>query len=129
MLSSRPYLLRALYEWIVDSAMTPHILVKADVAGVAVPGSYVKDGQIVLNIAPAAVQGLELGNEFVSFNARFGGSPTDIVVPTEAVLAIYARENGQGMAFPEGAAPESPEPPDAPNPAGSGKRPRLKLVE
>lgn len=116
MTSSRPYMIRALYEWIVDNEYTPHIVVNARADGAQVPQQYVnKDGQIVLNIAPRAVSGLELGNKSVSFNARFGGIPTDIYVPCFAILGIYARENGQGMMFdfeppPDGEGPDDPDP-------------------
>lgn len=97
--SSRPYLLRALYEWIVDNNCTPHVIVDATLEGVEVPTQYVKDGQIVLNLSPSAVIELQLADDCVSFNGRFGGRPTDIFIPMSAVLGIYARENGQGMAF------------------------------
>jgi stringent starvation protein B len=97
--SSRPYLLRALYEWIVDNDCTPHIIVDAERPGVDVPQEYVKDGQIVLNLSPTAVIELQLGDDCVSFNGRFGGRPVDVFIPVAAVLGIYARENGQGMAF------------------------------
>lgn len=111
MTSSRPYLIRALYEWIVDNEFTPHIAVDAHASNVQVPQQYVnKDGQIVLNVAPHAVSELEMGNKAVSFNARFGGIPTDIYVPCHAILGIYARENGQGMMFEREAEPD-PEPP------------------
>jgi len=101
MTSSRPYLIRALYEWIVDNGLTPHLLVDATRPGVEVPQAYVDDGRIVLNIAPLAVHGLALGNERIEFDARFRGVPHHVVVPPAAVLAIYARENGQGMLFGE----------------------------
>jgi len=97
--SSRPYIIRAIYEWIVDNACTPHLLVDAGVEGVDVPQAYVSDGQIVLNISPSAVVGLEMTNESVFFNGRFGGVATDILVPIGGILGIYARENGQGMIF------------------------------
>ncbi|SDI41778.1 stringent starvation protein B [Ferrimonas sediminum] len=96
----RPYLLRALYEWLVDNDLTPHLAVNAELPGVQVPTQYVQDGQIVLNIAPHAVGNLQLGNDDVSFNARFGGQPQAIVVPLYACEAIYARENGAGTLFP-----------------------------
>lgn len=101
MTSHRPYLLRALYEWIADNGMTPHILVDATHAGVRVPAHTVKDGKVVLNIANRAVSKLELDNESVRFSARFGGVSQGVLVPVGAVLAIYARETGQGMALPE----------------------------
>ena len=94
--SSRPYIIRAIYEWIVDNGCTPHLLVDVDHDGIDVPQSYVTDGQIVLNISPNAVVGLEMGNDLILFNGRFGGVATDIVVPIGAILGIYARENGQG---------------------------------
>ena len=97
--STRPYLIRALHEWCTDNAFTPYLAVFVD-ASVRVPMEYVKNGEIVLNIAYDATQGLQLGNEFVEFNARFGGVARNIVVPVDHVIAIYARENGQGMAFP-----------------------------
>jgi len=101
MTSHRPYLLRALYEWIADNGMTPHILVDARQPGVRVPAHTVKDGRVVLNIADRAVARLELDNEGVRFSARFGGVSQAVMVPIPAVLAIYARETGQGMALPE----------------------------
>lgn len=97
--SSRPYLLRALYEWIVENDCTPHIIVDATLEGVVVPTQYVKDGQIVLNLSPSAVIELQLADDCVSFNGRFGGRPTDVFIPIAAVMGIYAHENGQGMAF------------------------------
>ncbi len=97
--STRPYLIRALFEWCNDNAFTPYIAVKVD-AGVQVPKEYVQNGEIVLNISLEATSGLQLGNDFVEFKARFGGTPRQIIVPIGQVIAIYARENGQGMAFP-----------------------------
>ncbi|HVI57461.1 MAG TPA: ClpXP protease specificity-enhancing factor [Luteimonas sp.] len=101
MTSHRPYLLRALYEWIADNGMTPHVLVDATQPGVRVPPHAVKDGRVVLNIADRAVAKLEMDNDSVRFTARFGGVSHPVVVPIPAVLAIYARETGQGMALPE----------------------------
>ena len=101
MSSHRPYLLRALYEWIADNGMTPHLLVDATSAGVRVPPHTIKDGRVVLNIADRAVAKLEMDNDSVRFTARFGGVSQAVVVPIAAVLAIYARETGQGMALPE----------------------------
>jgi stringent starvation protein B len=97
--STRPYLIRALYEWCSDNALTPYIAVLADDT-VQVPREYVQNGEIVLNISFDATSGLKLGNEFIEFKARFGGVPREIIVPMDRVIAIYARENGQGMAFP-----------------------------
>ena len=101
MSSQRPYLLRALYEWIADNGMTPHVLVNAAMPRVRVPRHAVKEGRIVLNIAERAVAKLELGNELLRFTARFAGVSQAVSVPLEAVIAIYARETGQGMALPE----------------------------
>ncbi|OVZ83121.1 ClpXP protease specificity-enhancing factor [Yersinia kristensenii] len=95
----RPYLLRAFYEWLIDNQLTPHLVVDVTRPGVSVPMEFVRDGQIVLNVAPRAVGNLELGNEEVSFNARFGGIPREVTVPMGAVMAIYARENGSGTMF------------------------------
>lgn len=101
MTSQRPYLLRALYEWIADNGMTPHVLVDARMQGVRVPTHAVQDGRIVLNIAERAVAKLDMSNESLRFSARFGGVSQAVVVPLEAVIAIYARETGQGMALPD----------------------------
>ena len=126
MTSSRPYLVRALYQWIVDNRMTPHLLVDAAREGVQVPDQYVKEGKIVLNVDPGAVQGLELGDDLVRFNARFNGRAMNVRFPTLAVLAVYARENGQGMMFGDQAGAEPPpQPPDAEPP----KRPGLRVVK
>ncbi|ALB61362.1 ClpXP protease specificity-enhancing factor / Stringent starvation protein B [Cronobacter condimenti 1330] len=95
----RPYLLRAFYEWLLDNQLTPHLVVDVTLPGVLVPLEYARDGQIVLNIAPRAVGNLELANDEVRFNARFGGVPRQVTVPLGAVLAIYARENGAGTMF------------------------------
>ena len=122
--SSRPYIIRAIYEWIVDNGCTPHLLVDVEIEGVDVPQAYVSDGQIVLNISPTAVVGLDMGNETVAFNGRFGGVATDITVPVRAILGIYARENGQGMVFDPAEEPDVPPDP----PAGKG-RPSLKVVK
>ena len=99
MTSSRPYLLRAMYEWIVDNGMTPYILVDTKNDQVIIPRQFEEDGKIVLNLGPSAVQSLDLGIEAVSFDARFDGSSMDVFVPIEFILAIYTRENGQGMMF------------------------------
>lgn len=104
MTSHRPYLLRALYEWIADNGMTPHVLVDATRDGVRVPTHTVKDGKVVLNIADRAVARLEMDNDSIRFTARFGGVSHPVLVPIHAVLAIYARETGQGMALPEDSA-------------------------
>lgn len=135
MTSSRPYLARALYEWIVDNGCTPYVVVNASRDDVHVPRAHVKDGQIVLNIAPSAVVGLKIENDALEFNARFGGVAMQIYVPMSAVLGIYARENGQGMIFES--EDISPNPPPAPDqghstPLADNKksgRPGLKIVK
>jgi stringent starvation protein B len=120
MTSQRPYLLRAIYEWIVDNGMTPHVLVNARSPGVRVPPQTVKDGQVVFNIADRAVGKLEMGNDVLRFSARFGGVSQSVVVPLAAVMAIYARETGQGMGMPEEPQATSDTAADAP----SGNAPR-----
>lgn len=97
--STRPYLIRALYEWCTDNGFTPYVAVRVD-DSVQVPREFVHEGEIVLNISFDATSSLQLGNDFIEFKARFGGKPRDILVPVGRVIAIYARENGQGMAFP-----------------------------
>lgn len=131
MTSSRPYMIRALYEWIVDNGCTPYLLVDAHGPGVEVPQEHVnKDGQIVLNINPTAVKDLFIGLDKIQFNARFGGIPTDLVIPCGAVLGIYARENGQGMVFEPDPNPQPPTPDPEPDSKDSGgKRPNLKVVK
>ncbi len=109
MTSHRPYLLRALYEWIADNGMTPHLLVDATRPGVRVPPHTVKDGKVVLNIAARAVAHLDMDNDAVAFTARFGGVSHAVIVPVDAVLAIYARETGQGMALPDDGSAPAPE--------------------
>lgn len=127
MTPSRPYLIRALYEWIVDNGMTPYVLVDAENEQVVVPQQFVENGKIVLNINPGAVQNLELGNGFVEMDARFSGTPMHVSVPVMSVLAIYARENGKGMVFSE---EEGEEPPPENSPEDeNGKRPTLRVVK
>ena len=104
--STRPYLIRALYEWCTDNGLTPYVAVAVD-ASVQVPMEYVKNNEIVLNVGFEATSSLNLGNDFINFKARFGGVSREILVPIERVIAIYARENGQGMAFPMGGAESS----------------------
>jgi len=111
MTSTKPYLIRAFYEWIADNNCTPHLVVNTELPNVEVPREYVeKNGQIVLNIAMVAVHGLELGNDDITFQARFSGTNRTIFVPIGAVIAIYARENGRGMVFSED---EDEPPPDS----------------
>jgi stringent starvation protein B len=117
--STRPYLLRALHEWCTDSGFTPYVAVLVD-ESVQVPMEYVKNGEIVLNVSYDATSGLRLGNDFIEFKARFAGVPREIVIPVNRVLAIYARENGQGMAFPMSVSTETDPPPHSPVPSPSG---------
>lgn len=135
--SSRPYLVRALYEWIVDNDCTPHILVNSEYPAVQVPQGFANDGQIVLNISPSAVRHLHMDNEVVTFEGRFGGVPHSLYVPVPAILGIYARENGQGMVFDlespvddedDEIEPDDDIPPDNEPPRPSG-RPSLKVVK
>ena len=131
--SNRPYLLRALNEWINDNGMTPYLLVDATRDDVQVPPSTVKDGKVVLNIAPRAVAHLAIDNHEVRFMARFGGVSQSVLVPVGAVLAIYAQETGQGMMLPEDGAmlpDESPEPPPGPDAGGDApRRSHLRVVK
>lgn len=113
-ISTKPYLIRAIYEWCVDQGLTPYLAVAVD-AKTMVPRSFVQDGQIVLNIGPDATQSLVMGNELIAFQARFGGVAQNISVPVENVSAIYARENGHGMAFEVAALPENDESGQAPS--------------
>jgi stringent starvation protein B len=129
MTSNRPYLLRALYEWIGDNQMTPHILVDADAPGVDVPEQAVQKGKVILNIDPAAVRGLNLGNQFLTFSARFSGRQFDVTVPVDAVLAIYSKENGQGMMFAGDDGPDTPDGPDSGPDGPKRKRPHLTVVK
>lgn len=140
MSSNRPYLLRALHEWISDNGLTPQILVDATVSGVDVPEHAVQNGKVVLNIGPRAVEALDIGNEEVAFRTRFSGNDYRVSLPVQAVLAVYARENGKGMMFAEEQQPG----PDGDGPGegpGNGsqdggadagskrKRPKLKVVK
>ena len=145
--SRRPYLIRAIYEWAVDNRLTPHIVVAADAAGVSVPRQHVQDGRITLNLSPMAVQSLHLDQEPMWFSARFNGRPFDVVMPSGAILAIFARENGEGIVFgeveasePAGTSPaplqavpksdtepsSSDDPPEPPKPKGRG---HLRVVK
>ncbi|MDJ0657608.1 MAG: ClpXP protease specificity-enhancing factor [Xanthomonadales bacterium] len=121
MTPSRPYLIRALYDWITDNNLTPHILVDAEVEGVMVPNSAVNDGKVTLNIGPTAVKHLVLGNNRIEFEARFQGISQSVVLPVMSVMALYARENSQGMMFP----PENGEDEDS----AESSRPGLRVVK
>lgn len=128
MTSSRPYLIRALYEWILDNGLTPHVLVDAEHPQARVPEQFVENGQIVLNISPSAVMNLQLGNQDIDFHARFSGVETPVHFPSAAVLGIYARENSRGMLFPRESEEEGPD--DTPDPSSpTPQRPTLKVVK
>jgi stringent starvation protein B len=129
MTSNRPYLLRALYEWIADNGLTPHILVEAGAEGVDVPDQAVQKGKVILNIDNLAVRELDLGNAWLTFKARFSGSEHDVTVPIEAVLAIYAKENGQGMMFSMDDETIPPTDPDSDPDGKPSRRPHLKIVK
>lgn len=131
MTSSRPYLIRALYEWITDNGMTPLILVDATAPGVEVPQAFVDNGRIILNISMSAVQGLEIGDMFVSFRGRFGGAVQDVIVPVTAVQAIYARETSAGMMFPdeEDSASESADEHGGDTDGSAGDRSHLRVIK
>ncbi|ALP52311.1 peptidase [Candidatus Tenderia electrophaga] len=135
MISSRPYLIRAIHDWIVDNNLTPYLLVNAEAANVTVPEQYVQDGRIILNIGPQAVRSLELTNDWVMFNARFGGVSMQVSVPPAAVMAVYAKENGRGMVFSDedesmDDGDQGPQPPDNEPSGPAGKRrPNLRVVK
>ena len=128
-LPKRPYLLRAMHQWITECGNTPHVIIDAGREGAEVPRAYVKDGKIVLNLSEGATQRLRLGNEAVEFEARFAGVIHHVRFPVTAVLGIYARETGEGMVFSE--QDLGPEPPTRPTSAeeGGARRPRLKVVK
>lgn len=126
----KPYLVRALYDWIVDNDLTPYLLVDADRPEVVVPRQYVQDGKIVLNLKPQAVSALSLGERAIAFSARFGGKPMQIDIPIPAVLAMYAKETGKGMVFEnEDEGEEAPPPEPAPPAQPKGKAPFLKVIK
>lgn len=128
MTSNRPYLIRAMYEWINDNGMTPHLVVDAAHPDLRVPAQAVRDGKVVLNIAARAVAGLELGDAFIRFQARFAGVSQSVLLPISAVQAIYALESGQGMMLPEDGAiassSQDPATPSEPSPPDDGGGPR-----
>ena len=128
-LPKRPYLLRAMHEWITDCGNTPHVIVDAGREGAEVPRAYVKDGKIVLNLSEGATQRLRMGADFVEFDARFAGVVHHVRFPVSAVLGVYARETGEGMVFSE--ADLGPEPPNRPTPSDENapRRPQLKVVK
>jgi len=137
--STKPYLLRALYEWCVDNGFTPYLSVVVD-AATRVPPEYVRNGEIVLNVGPLAANRLKMTNESIDFSARFGGTARELSIPVAQVAALYARENGHGMSFEidrtkppleasgqAGAQPTAP--PEAPDPAPSGGKPTLRVIK
>jgi stringent starvation protein B len=133
-LPKRPYLLRAMHQWITDSGQTPHVIVAAERAGEAIPHAYVQDGKLVLNLSYTATQRLKIDNDVVEFDARFAGVIQHVQFPVGAVMGIYARETGEGMMFPDqDGGPESPEPPPGPGhgeaSGGGAKRPQLRVVK
>ncbi|NDD74450.1 MAG: ClpXP protease specificity-enhancing factor [Gammaproteobacteria bacterium] len=131
-LPRRPYLLRAMHQWMTDSGLTPHVMVDAGASGADVPKAHVRDGRIVLNVSYSATRHLDLGNDWVTFEARFGGVSRNVRFPTQAVQSIYARETGEGLVFP----PEGETPPPVPpvggndgEPRPASGRPQLKVVK
>lgn len=130
MTSSRPYLIRAIYEWLVDNQLTPYVMVDAMVPDVQVPENYIEDGKIILNIAPMAVRDLSMTNTDIQFDARFSGITHHIYVPIQSVMAIYAFENGRGMVFSdEDDAGGDGEPPEPGKPPRARGKPNLKVVK
>ena len=129
MKSKKPYLIRACYDWIVDNNLTPYLLVNANYPHLDIPRQHVNDGRILLNISPNACRGLHLDNDKILFTARFSGTATQIYIHPSSVLAIYAKENGEGMEFPEEVGDDTP-PPTIPGPKKPGRsKPSLKLVK
>lgn len=126
MTPQKPYLIRAIYEWLLDNNCTPYLLVNTMVDGVTVPTEYVKDNRIVLNLAPDAINQLQMDNSWISFSARFSGKAMDLFIPIAAVHAIYGKENNEGMFFPED---NSPPEPNTPKPVPSSGKPSLKIVK
>jgi stringent starvation protein B len=123
--SRRPYLIRAMHEWMTANHQTPHLVVDAGIAGAELPKAYVRDGRITLNVSWQSTQGLRLGNDWIEFTARFGGVPQQVRVPVAAVLGIYARETGQGMLFQD----DNDPPPPAPGTDDADSRPKLRVVK
>lgn len=129
MISSRPYLLRAIYDWIIDNGLTPYVLVNASAENTSLPTQFIQDGKIILNISPQAVRNLQMNNEWVMFSARFSGNSMEVSFPPQAVMAVYAKENGRGMVFSDDDEGEGgDEPPTADGTPGKG-RPNLRVVK
>ena len=135
MISTKPYLIRAIYEWIIDNELTPYLVINAEAPDIQVPTDYIEDGRIVLNISPKACRGLHLENDRVVFSARFNGDAFQIFAPPSAVLAIYAKENGRGMMFGEEEPDATVPPPEALSferramQPQKSKKPQLKLIK
>jgi stringent starvation protein B len=125
MTSLKPYLIRSIYEWIIDNHMTPHLLVDAENHHAVLPKQFIEDGKIILNIRPEAIQGLSLGNSEIEFDARFSGNPMHIVTPVSAVMAIYAKETGKGMIFDPDDGNDNDSPPEKSPP----NKPTLRIVK
>jgi stringent starvation protein B len=126
-ISRRPYMLRAMHQWMTDSGLTPHVIVNAEAADATVPRAYVKDGKIVLNLSYSATQRLDMANDWIEFDARFAGVIQHVRFPVTAVLGVYARETGEGMVF--SGEDNGPEPPTKPTPEEGSRRPQLKVVK
>jgi len=124
----KPYLIRSIYDWILDNNLTPHLLVNAEDPNAVLPQQFVQDGRIILNIRPAAVEALSLGNDAVEFNTRFSGKSTYINAPIGAIMAIYAKENGKGMVF-EIEESQNDEPPPPPTEKSQKSKPKLRVVK
>lgn len=131
MIPLKPYLVRALYDWIIDNDLTPYLLVDAERPEVVVPRQYVQDGKIILNLKPQAISALSLGDQKIGFNARFGGTPMQLDIPLSAVLALYAKETGKGMVFEPDEDSDGTPPPPEPSPPVQprSKAPFLKVVK
>jgi stringent starvation protein B len=125
MTSLKPYLIRSVYDWIVDNNLTPHLLVNAEHNRGMLPVDYIEDGKIVLNIRPQAIDALSLGNDLIEFNARFGGKPMQITASVNAVMAIYAKENGKGLVFDQDNSDGDEPPPEKQSP----NKPSLRVVK
>ncbi len=130
--SNKPYLIRALYEWLLDNRATPYLLVDTRHRDVSIPPNIEKDGRVVLNVSPTAVQGLEMDNDYIAFSARFGGRPFEIYLPMASILAIYSADDNEGMMFAEEPVPEAAASDDDTQPPGDdggGRRPGLRVVK
>ncbi|MBI3772081.1 MAG: ClpXP protease specificity-enhancing factor [Gammaproteobacteria bacterium] len=129
MISSRPYLLRAIYDWIIDNGLTPYVLVNAGAENTSVPTQFIQDGKIILNISSQAVRNLQMNNDWVMFSARFSGTSMEVSFPPQAVMAIYAKENGRGMVFSDDDEGEGGDEPPAADGTPSKGRPSLRVVK